>query len=209
MSKKVELSKRRVLGVLVVVGLASAAVGVGTFAVFSDTETSTDNTVNAGTLSLASPSDGVIEASDAVPTDEFSGTVNTTYSGSVNGEIDVNFTIAEPSSENSENDAAVDNDLSAAAFAQELEVTNASVTVGSTTENLYTGNLDSNGNNYTDLEDLANAGTFDNVTSGMAADGDPVSVNLEMTFRQDAGNDAQADGVNTTVHIVAEQSAAD
>ena len=57
--KDIELTRRRVLGGIATVGVASAAAGAGTFAYFSDTETSEDNTVEAGTLNLTlSPSTG-------------------------------------------------------------------------------------------------------------------------------------------------------
>lgn len=48
----IELTRRRVLGGIATVGAASAAVGAGTFAAFSDTEQSSGNTVTAGTLDL-------------------------------------------------------------------------------------------------------------------------------------------------------------
>jgi len=50
--KKIELNRRRVLGGIVAVGATAAAAGAGTFALFSDTETSDGNTVTAGTLDL-------------------------------------------------------------------------------------------------------------------------------------------------------------
>jgi predicted ribosomally synthesized peptide with SipW-like signal peptide len=52
MSKEIELTRRKVLGSAAVVGVASAGAGAGTFAYFSDTESTEDNTVSAGTLDL-------------------------------------------------------------------------------------------------------------------------------------------------------------
>lgn len=53
MSKpNIELTRRRVLGGILSVGAAGAAGGAGTMALFSDTEASTNNTVQAGTLDL-------------------------------------------------------------------------------------------------------------------------------------------------------------
>lgn len=46
------LTRRRVLGGLATVGSASAAAGAGTMAAFSDTESSSANSVQAGTLNL-------------------------------------------------------------------------------------------------------------------------------------------------------------
>lgn len=47
-----KFTRRRVLGGLITVGAASAAAGAGTFALFSDSETSDGNTVQAGTIEL-------------------------------------------------------------------------------------------------------------------------------------------------------------
>ena len=46
------LTRRRVLGGLATVGAGSAAAGAGTMAYFSDSESSADNQVTAGTLDL-------------------------------------------------------------------------------------------------------------------------------------------------------------
>ncbi|WP_435552052.1 TasA family protein [Natrinema sp. CGMCC1.2065] len=50
--KKFDLSRRKVLGSIGLIGAGSAAAGAGTMAYFSDTEESTGNTVTAGTLDL-------------------------------------------------------------------------------------------------------------------------------------------------------------
>lgn len=47
-----DLTRRRLLGGITATGAAAAATGAGTFAYFRDTETSTGNTVQAGTMSL-------------------------------------------------------------------------------------------------------------------------------------------------------------
>lgn len=205
----IELNRRRVLGGIVTVGAAAAAAGAGTFAAFSDTEESTGNTVDAGTLDLSSNSDGVISATDIVPGDTVSGTVTSTYNGSVDAEVDVSFSITEPSEETEP--SSNNTELSAAEFAQELEVTTAEVDIGSSahTESLLGSTTDANGNGYVDLDDLVNAGNFDAVTGNNAVDGEDVSVTLDLTFRSDAGNAAQADGVDITVALTAEQPSAD
>lgn len=50
--KKFDLTRRRVLGGMATIGAASAAAGAGTMALFSDSEGSTGNTIQAGTLDL-------------------------------------------------------------------------------------------------------------------------------------------------------------
>lgn len=70
-SKTIELNRRRVLGGIVTVGAAAAAAGAGTFAAFSDTETSGGNEVTAGTLDLVlndgSSAQTSIDINEAVP----------------------------------------------------------------------------------------------------------------------------------------------
>lgn len=78
-SSSFELSRRGVLGGLVTMGAASAAAGAGTVALFTDQETSANNTVQAGTLDLTvngAGSNAVFDVSNVVPGD--SGTASTT-----------------------------------------------------------------------------------------------------------------------------------
>lgn len=51
-NSRFELTRRRVLGSVVATGAAAAGVGAGTWAAFSDTESSSGNSVQAGTLDL-------------------------------------------------------------------------------------------------------------------------------------------------------------
>ena len=51
--KKLELTRRRVLGGLGTIGVASAAAGLGTSAYLNDTESFEDNTITAGTLDMS------------------------------------------------------------------------------------------------------------------------------------------------------------
>lgn len=53
MSKKFELTRRRVLGGLGTIGVAGAAAGLGTSALFSDEESFTENEITAGTLDMS------------------------------------------------------------------------------------------------------------------------------------------------------------
>ncbi|MCU4801482.1 CalY family protein [Halobacteria archaeon HArc-gm2] len=209
--KDIELSRRRVLGGIATVGAASAAAGAGTFAYFSDTETSDGNTINAGTLDLGSSTGGTISLSNAVPGDTTSVTVTSTYSGSVDAEVDVDFSVAEDTiTENSE-PTSNSTELNATEFAEYLEVTEASVDIGSTPheEDLLSSVSDTNGNSLTDLADLVSAASFDSVTGNNVTDGEDVSVTLSLTFDENAGNDAQADGVDITIDLIAEQSGRD
>lgn len=93
-SKTIELNRRRVLGGIVTIGGAAAAAGAGTFAAFSDTESSNDNSVSAGTLDLTvdggSTPVTVLSVSDAVPNGSGSGdAITLANDGSVDGTLDI------------------------------------------------------------------------------------------------------------------------
>lgn len=110
-----ELNRRRALVALMVVSIAAAGAGAGTMALFSDTETSNNNVVQAGTLDLKV--DGgdtnvqLINATNAKPTDSGQGTWNLTNAGSINGSLDIDVT-AVNNSENEINDPESDVDSS-------------------------------------------------------------------------------------------------
>lgn len=205
----IELNRRRVLSAILIIGLAAAGAGAGTVAFFSDTESST-NTIEAGTLNLQGPVSGNLSVSDTVPDTWHNTTLNVSYQGSVAAEVDINVTLSEPSTDpSSESNAAIDHDLNATQFAELINVTNATANVGGTTQNLISRANDTDGDNVIQLDELAASAPYDNVTAADVTDGDNIELTLELYFVSSAGNKAQADGVNATVDIVAEQRQAD
>ncbi len=89
--KNIELTRRKALLGLGTVGAAAAGTGAGTFAYFSDTESSSGNTVSAGTLNLtADGNDGsattTVEVSVA-PGESDSGSTTLKNSGSLPGHL--------------------------------------------------------------------------------------------------------------------------
>ncbi|NHN61156.1 MULTISPECIES: TasA family protein [Halorussus] len=95
--KNIDLSRRKVLGSLGVIGVASAGAGAGTFAYFSDTESSTGNTISAGTLNLtADGNDGsattTVSVDDVAPGETGSDSTTLVNAGSVSGYL--NFDVA-------------------------------------------------------------------------------------------------------------------
>lgn len=84
---------KKILGLTVAVLLAIGAVGVGTWAYFSDTEQSTSNSMAAGTLDLTV--DGVNTAvttfsvTNKAPGDSGSGSTTLANAGSLSGELDI------------------------------------------------------------------------------------------------------------------------
>ena len=202
--KEFDITRRRVLFTVVVIGLASAAAGAGTMAYFSDTETSANNNVTAGTLDLGGVSDAQITATNAVPGDTVSGTVTSTYTGSVDAEIDIAIALTEPSET-----ASNPTNLSATQFADNLNVATATVNVGTASENLVTSGMDTNTDGNVNLTEFQADSPFDAVTGTNATNNDQVTFTLELEFLPGTGNDAQADGVNVEVAITAEQPEAD
>lgn len=88
-----ELTRRRVLGGALTVGAASAATGAGTFALFSDSETSNNNSVQAGTLDLTGGNSAVgsVSFGDVSPGSSGTKYIRLRNDGSVPGSL--NFTV--------------------------------------------------------------------------------------------------------------------
>lgn len=87
-SSPVELTRRRALGGIAMIGAASSAAGAGTMALFSDGETSRNNAVQAGTLDLSVNGDGsnaVIGVSNVVPDESGRDSTTLTNVGSLPG----------------------------------------------------------------------------------------------------------------------------
>jgi predicted ribosomally synthesized peptide with SipW-like signal peptide len=87
-SGPIELTRRRALGGIAMIGAASSAAGAGTMALFSDEETSGNNTVQAGTLDLSVNGDGsnaVIDVSNVVPDESGRDSTTLTNAGTLPG----------------------------------------------------------------------------------------------------------------------------
>lgn len=173
-----ELNRRRVLGGIITLGGAAAAAGAGTFALFSDTEQSTDNTLSAGTLDLTV--DGTdsavttVSVNDIAPGDSGSGATTLENTGNIDGYVDLQFSTAtnnEGDNPESEGDTADPGDLGSV-----LTVT---VDVGTTTVRSDTFNTVFDGTEE-DASVPLNAGNTKDLT---------VSYDLPSS----AGNDVQGD----------------
>lgn len=174
----VSVTRRRVVGSLVTVGVASTAAGAGTMAWFQDTESSTGNTVQAGTLDLqlgdddegigSSPSGvtGTFSVSNIKPTERTSGMIQAQNGGSIAGdhlEIQIEADGSEASGPNGSNEADTAPD-SGDGFAKLFEVTQLSYPEqGSNSLSLLDRVNDQNGNGIKDLDDVAQHGVFDDL----------------------------------------------
>jgi predicted ribosomally synthesized peptide with SipW-like signal peptide len=203
-------------------------VGAGTFAAFSDTESSNSNSITAGTLELDSTVASETNLGNGVPGDEFNSTTEFTYDSGSNVEnvvVDLKAALAEPSDEPSEDN----NNISAEAFAKNLNITSAELKVlddddtelatddlldsDSTSSPVNSGINASNGNSnsYTDMLELANAisgGEYGNWNEEYISDlspGQTIEVSITGKIHESTGNEAQADGVSLTLSARAEQ----
>jgi len=202
----IELNRRRVLGGVVTIGAAAAAAGAGTFAAFTDSESSTGNTISAGTLSLSSPSNAVFTASDIVPGDSIPGsgttTIQATYENSSTvdpAEVDFSASIGEPSEPTEPSNST---DQTASQFASQLNVDTANLTIDGASDTDLTS-----AEGVSTLDDLAGLSLDD--AYGEISPGQTVGLELAVTFDSGAGNAYQADGVSLSVTFDAEQPSAD
>lgn len=189
--KNVELTRRRVLGGLATIGAASAAAGAGTMAYFSDTESSTGNTVSAGTLDLkAAGGDGevtTVRISDVAPGDSGSGTTTLKNDGSIAGSVDLVFGSAsngEGTNPESEGDTSSPGDLG--------DVLDVTVSVG---------------------ERIVRSGKFNSVFDGTEADsnvglsaGGSKNLTIDWTLPSSAGNEVQGDSVSGEITVQLNQT---
>ncbi|GAB7093606.1 hypothetical protein JCM30237_07580 [Halolamina litorea] len=106
----IELNRRRVLAGLGTIGVASAGAGAGTMALFSDTESSSGNTVQAGTLDLTLGNGGSapLSASNVAPGDSGTSVLQVNNEGSINGSLDVNVANVSPNDANPEPEQSLD-----------------------------------------------------------------------------------------------------
>lgn len=187
---------------LILVGLLAlcflAGVVSGTWAFFSDTEISDNNSFTAGALDLKTNDvDGVTQtlyATSMAPGDSVGpSTIQLRNAGTLNGStLNIAFTYVE--SDGSPNSVNKSADETAAM----IEVT----TLNYDGSSLLSSVADSNVNGYIDIQDLKNA----NLTglSGINASASK-SFQIAVQLRSSTGNDYQADGINLTMTFTLNQ----
>lgn len=163
----IELTRRRILGGVATIGAASAAVGAGTFAAFSDTETSSDNTIQAGSLEiqLNDESTWSFGLTNAVPGESTSAaTLNIDAAGSITGDhVEIAVDVAENEETHPDGSDSADTLDGADGMSTLFEVTQLDYEHDDGTKNLLDESIvdDHNGNNIVDLDDVAQSGVFD------------------------------------------------
>ncbi len=189
---------KKTLALMLLALLLIALVGGGTWAYFSDTETSTNNQLTAGTLDLkTNDADGVSQtlySNNMAPGDTVGpSTIHLKNAGSLNGaSLDMAFAYVESDgSPNLINKSADDT-------AAMMEVT----TLNYNGSSLLNSVSDVNGNGYKDVYDLARA----NLTglSGINASATK-DFQIAVKLRPETGDDFQADGVTITMTFTLKQ----
>ncbi len=188
---------KKILGLTIAFMLLISMGGIGTWAYFQDTETSTGNVLAAGTLDLKTDDvDGVTQtlyASNLKPGDIVSGSITLKNTGTVAGStLDLAFSYVE--SDDSPNPA----NMSADATAAVIELT----TLDYGGSSLLGSVSDGNSNLYIDIEDLKNADLTGQTGIDAAATKD---FTITVQFRGDASHDFQSDGINITMTFTLNQ----
>jgi len=189
---------KKILGLTIAFMLLVSMGGIGTWAYFQDTETSTGNVFAAGTLDLKTDDvDGVTQtlyASNLKPGDIVPGSIALKNTGSVAGSsVDLVFTYVEIDS-----DPTDPAPMTADATAAVIEVT----TLTLEGYDLLDGVSDGNSNLYIDIEDLKNANVSD--PTGIDASGTKAFI-ITVQLRADTSGDFQYDGINITMTFTLNQ----
>jgi spore coat-associated protein N len=193
-----------------IIGLAIAALivitiaGVGTFAFFNDTESSSGNIISAGTLDLrtndANGLDSVLTVTDLAPGNSVGpATVELKNAGTIDAaHMDISVTYSENDGTEPDDPGLAAN-MSKEAFAAQLKVK--TLTYGAT--DLLSKVTDINTNGFKDVQDVANSDL-----TGLAGLDSAAAANfvIEVTLDGNStGNDFQGDGINITFNFDLQQ----
>jgi len=189
---------KKIIGLTIVFMLLIGMTGIGTWAYFSDVETSTGNQMTAGTLDLKTDDvDGVSQtlfATNMAPGDTVGPeTISLKNTGSVDG-LTLDLAFSYINNDGSPNPAPMTADATAAM----LEVT----TLNYNLVSLLGSISDFQPNGYTDIEDLKNADLSG--LNGIDASANKV-FEIEVKLRDGAGGDFQADGITVTMTFTLNQ----
>ncbi|MDG5776654.1 TasA family protein [Haloarculaceae archaeon H-GB2-1] len=200
---KMQITRRRALGALATIGAGSAAAGAGTFALFSDEETSDGNSLTAGTLDLQTGNSSTISftASDVKPGQSGSSSLDLQKAGSIAGDLTVEVTSVSSTENNnpdSETDTTGDGELD-----DQLDLniwlgtsSGTDTTFDSTADPVL--NSDGTTGSSENYEPAVNydATSWGDVITGFSG---PVSFNVDWQFPDDGATNNAAQGDDLTV----------
>ncbi|WP_134668768.1 TasA family protein [Halorussus marinus] len=205
-----DLSRRKVLGGVLTVGAASAATGAGTMALFSDTESSNNNSVSAGTLNLTNDGSSdwnLLQVSGAAPGDAGSGTQKLKNTGSITGDLKMKVTRFE-SNENGVNEAEASDDPNGTVDSPgsdgELDE-NLKVYVRYKGPNGSTTDLYGSGTSQSNMVKASKISQGHSKTLGQLAENDVGTLEVDYKIPSGVDNKIQSDSVEADVKFTLEQ----
>lgn len=226
---KINNRKTKIALVLVVV-VGGILAGIGTWAFWTDTDSSTGNTVEAGTMDLAinGSANGTTEdfnLINAQPGDEVAHTYALTNEGSTSADhLEIDFDYTENDLRAEPNDSELNNELNAAETSSLVRVQTMQYESpqGTVLNNVTANVTDTNGNGYVDLAEVdAQTGALDNLQAPAPNNSTTTYFVLDLEVANDnatywtgantAGNltgadeDVMADGVDIAVNFTLNQ----
>lgn len=206
-----KMKAKKALISVIVIGLVAMTAGAGTFAYFSDTETSTGNTFTAGTLDLkirdsqgwgdSGAADAEWTLTDMKPGDSISGTIGLKNIGSIEADhldIACSYVIDDPEGPESDTQENTPADYMADYM---ILVDMEYVHDGSITDCLSL--LTDNDGDGIDLLELKQQG-LDDLSPAPDGVGDE-RLTMWLKFSEDAGNDFQGDTLTVTLTFTLNQ----
>jgi spore coat-associated protein N len=188
--------QKQILVSMAIIGVSAAALGAGTFALFTDPGNSSSNLFTASVLDLKL--DGVqnvestIKATSFMPGDQTSGSLALSHVGNLQvgqADLDVAFDLV-----------LTDKDGQTTDMAKFLNVTELKYGTVDLLAACYT---DANGNGWVDLDDLDKKACVDRaIPSGE-------TFSMKVVFHTTAGNELQGDRVDMTMRFLLAQPAAE
>ncbi|WP_435552051.1 TasA family protein [Natrinema sp. CGMCC1.2065] len=199
------MTRRRLLGGLSAIGAVGVASGAGTWAYFSDTEESSGNTIEAGTLDLKVADtdegfgDGVSGTwtiSNAKPGDSVLADLTLQNAGSLEADhVEIGFSVDETEADGSTGTNEADTMPSSAdGMADQFEVTVFTYNGTNVRSNLS----DANSNGIVDIDDLVtgNGAVLDDLSPPPSANGGTESMTMEFRWAHDDEFDNSVSGIN-------------
>lgn len=226
------LSDRAVLVALLVIGVTGITLGATTVAFYQDSDASTGNTIQGGTLDLSLDGKDSLSSSititDGGPDDSATHTFAVANEGPLSADhVEVSMSLAEndPGSEPTDGDLTAALNASEAATLVEVTTYEYRNDAGSTIEDFTSSVTDTNGNGVVDLAEVVDQNSAsDDLAPPQANHGNETKLVLELqVVNDDSGSfvsgantdgsltgtdeDFMADGVDVTITVTLNQDA--
>ena len=195
------LNKKMLLSLLVI-GVVSVTAGAGTWAYFSDTETSEGNTFTTGTLDIEIPN--TFEFGDVAPGDVETETITIENKGSIAAKsvfLELDVVDTEPTTDTEPETVAEVITGDVCDISTMIAITSITYEYATNTVDISGKYTDSNGNGYLDLDDLNTADEVEINSDVDLLKSTTATVTIEMTLHTTTDNEYQGD-MSTVTEIV-------